>query len=67
MLVHQFGGCASERCLASQRLPERHAKRVQVRADIDAALRELLRDWRNPAFPQKPQALKSRFENPVIG
>jgi hypothetical protein len=38
--VHQFGGCTSERCLASEHLPKRRAQRIQVRADIDLHSRE---------------------------
>src|SRR5271167_2449995 len=43
MLIHHLSGGAPKRRLPGQHLPERHAKRVQVRADIDLESCELLR------------------------
>src|SRR5271165_2557946 len=42
VLVHQFGGCASEWRLPRQHLPERRAERIQVRADVYLYSRKLL-------------------------
>src|SRR5215472_15142387 len=43
MLRHHLTGGASKWCAASKHLPERHTKRVQVRADVNGHSRELLR------------------------
>src|SRR5271165_4664654 len=43
MLIHHLSGRTSEWCLARQHLPEHHAQRVQVRADVHTNSRELLR------------------------
>src|SRR5271157_2323169 len=42
MLMHHLGRRASEWHLSSQHLPKRHAKRVQVRADVHADSSKLL-------------------------
>src|SRR5262249_12890919 len=43
MLVHHFSGRPSEGRLPCHHHPERHAKRVQIRADVHAHSGELLR------------------------
>src|SRR5580693_2243849 len=43
MLIHHLSGGTSEWRLASHHFPERYAKRVQIRTDVHANSRELLR------------------------
>jgi len=43
MLIHHLSGRTSEWFLASDHYPERYAKRVQIRTDVHANSRKLLR------------------------
>jgi NAD(P)-dependent dehydrogenase (short-subunit alcohol dehydrogenase family) len=43
MLIHHLSGSTSEWCLAGHHLPEHHAQRVEIRADVHANAGELLR------------------------
>ena len=55
MVVHHFTRSASEWRLADQHLPECHAQRVEIRADVDRESRELLRAgelWRSGKAPR---------------
>ena len=50
--------------LAGHHVPERHAKRVQIRADVHANSRELLRTGKLGCPGKSPGRLKSQLQQP---
>ena len=65
MLIHRLSGRAPEWRLARQHLPERHAKRVEIRTDVYVRSRELLGTGELLVSLQKLRAVKSWSENLV--
>ena len=60
MLRHHLGGRTLEYCMAGHHLPEHHAQRVEIRADVHANAGELLRTSELRSTSKCSRQLKSR-------
>src|SRR5262245_21369563 len=66
MLGHHLTRGASEWCLASHHHPERYSKRVQIRADVHANSRELLRAGKFGCPGKCPRRRNPRFRSRFV-